>query len=186
MNSNELFQKLEGVVSVIPQQYVEAILFLHQKWDSLGVEWIINGKLAEVLRIVNTMPDCIEVVCSKADEERLFEATKDLNPTPLSIQITQLPNAVYEGNQYPVYTKSHYFEFTAKGIPVKVHGDLQFKVNDWEWGDTFEVEPEYVSVVGSKTAVTPLPILYQLYSDLGWAEPMQRLQRVLQRRAIRH
>jgi hypothetical protein len=187
MPSNELLKALKGVVSVIPPKYVEALLFLHEKWDATGLSWIVNGDLAMALRTVDIVPDCIEVVCSEKDSEGLYDSVKEYTPAPLIAKTVMLPqNVIYQGNQYPLYSRSNYFEFKANGIPIKVQGDLQFKVNDWEWGDTFEFQPEYVNVVGKKTAVTPLIVLYQLYSELGWTEKAQLIQQVLQRRAIRH
>lgn len=183
MSNQELLAKLTSVISVIPPKYVDALLLLHQKWDDTRVEWIVHGPLAEVLRTVNVTPDHIEIVCHSADIERLHEAVKDHNPQAIHTEIAQLPNAVHEGNQYPVYAKSKYFQFNIGDIPVQVYGDLQYRVADWEWGDTFEVQPEYVSVVGKLTAVTPLTVLLELYSNLGWAEAAQRVQRVLQRRS---
>lgn len=187
MSANEFLKQLTGIVSVIPKEYVDALLFLHSKWGSTGVNWCVNGDLAMALRTVNIQPDRVEVVCSKIDAEKLYEAVKDLALEPIATKIQQLPqNAIHEANQYPLYIKSHSFEFKTKDIPVKVQGDLQYKVGDWEWGDVFENQPEYVNVVGKKTAVTPLRVLYQLYSDVGWSEKVDLIQQVLQRRAIKH
>ncbi len=187
LSAEELLKQLTGVISIIPHEYVDALLILHDKWDSTGANWIVNGDLAMSLRTVNIEPDCIEILCTKQEAQQLFEASKDFTPHPISFQTKKLAqDAVYEGNKYPVYSRSHYFEFAIKGIPVKVQGDLQFKVNDWEWGDTLEFQPEYVSVVGKKTAVTPLAILHQLYSSLGWTEKAQSIEQVLQKRLVRH
>jgi hypothetical protein len=183
MSSQELLAKLTKVISLIPPKYVDGLLFLHKKWDGTGVEWIVHGALAEALRTVNAEPASIEIVCDAAGIERLFEAVKDLNPQVIHVEITQLPNANHEGNQYPVYSRSRYFQFSIGDVPVQVYGGLQYRVGDWEWGDVFEVKPEYVSVVGKLTAVTPLSVLFELYRDLGWVEDVERVQRVLQRRS---
>lgn len=182
MSNQELLAKLTKVISLIPPKYVDALLLLHKKWDGTGVEWVVHGALAEALRTVNTEPKSIEIVCDAAGIEQLFEAVEALNPQAVHIEITQLPNATHGGNQYPVYARSRYFQFTVGDIPVEVYGGLQYRVADWEWGDVFEVKPEYVSVVGKLTAVTPLSVLFELYRDLGWAEEVQRIQHVLQRR----
>ena len=49
-------------------------------------------------------------------------------------------------------------------MTVKVEGDLQFKVGDWDWGEVFDFAPEYVYVTGKKIAVTPLTINAELYN----------------------
>jgi hypothetical protein len=187
LSAAELLKQLTGVVSIIPHEYVDALLVLHDKWNSTGVMWIVDGDLAMSLRTVDVEPDCIEILCTKQEAQRLFESSKDLTPTLISDVTRKLPqSAICAGNQYPVYSRSHYFEFALKGIPVRVQGNLQFKVNDWEWGDTLEFQPEYISVVGKKTAVTPLAILHQLYSSLGWTEKAQSIEQVLQKRLVRH
>jgi hypothetical protein len=187
MSANEFLKQLTGIVSVIPKEYVDALLFLHSKWDSTGAKWAVNGDLAMALRTVNIQPDCIKVVCSKDDAETLFNAVKEIALEPIATKTQKLPeNAVHEGNQYPIYARSHSFEFKVKDIPVKVQGDLQYRVADWEWGDIFEFQPEYVNIVGKKTAVVPLMVLYQLYSDVGWTDKVKLIQQVLQRRVIRH
>jgi hypothetical protein len=186
MAAKELLKKLTGIVSVIPREYIDALLFLHSKWNSTGADWAINGDLAMALRTVDIQPDCIEVVCSENDAQTLYNAVKEDTTEPIATKTKKLlQNAVHEGNQYPIYTKSRYFEFKTKGIPVRVQGDLQFKVGDCEWGDVFEFQPEYVNVVGKKTAVVPLSVLYQLYNDVGWTEKTQLIQQVLQRQVAR-
>ena len=58
----------------------------------------------------------------------------------------------------------------------KVHGDLQFKVDDWDWGDVLEFDPEYVYVVGAKIAVVPLSVKYELYRSLGWIDRVEKIR----------
>jgi hypothetical protein len=177
--------KLKGIVSVTPHEYVDALLTLHDKLDSKGVKWIVNGDLAQALKVVDVQPDCIEIVCSKKDAEAIYNAVKDFSPTPFGIQTQTLPrNAVFQGQEYPVYLRSYYFDFAVKDILVKVEGDLQFKVNEWDWGDTFEFTPDYVSIVGKKTAVTPLEVLYELYASLGWADKAEKIKPILQKRLL--
>ncbi len=184
-DAEDFLSKLKGVVSVIPPKYVDALLILHDKLDSKGVSWIVNGDLAQALKVVDVQPDCIEIVCTKKDAEAIHDEVKDFSPTPINFQTQELPRkAVYQGNEYPVYLRSYYFDFKLLDIPVKVQGDLQYKVNDWEWGDTFEFTPDYVSIVGKKTAVTPLTILYELYANLGWTDKAEKILPILQKRLL--
>jgi hypothetical protein len=89
--------------------------------------------------------------------------------------------AFFEKKEYPVYARSYYFDFTLNGVKVKVHGDLQFKVGNWEWGDKLEYTPEHVSVVGTKTAIVPLQVKYELYQTLGWADRAEKISQVINR-----
>ena len=88
----------------------------------------------------------------------------------------QLPReATINDKQYPAYVRSHYFEFDLNSIKVKVHGDLQFKISDWDWGDKFEFTPGFVHVVNKKTAVVPLYVKYELYQNLGWTDRAEKI-----------
>ena len=85
---------------------------------------------------------------------------------------------MFDGKEYPVYTRSFGFNFTLNSITAQVQGDLQFKVGDWEWGDVYDFTPEYVYVVGKKMAVTPLSVKIELYKSLGWTDRLQKIQEV--------
>lgn len=134
----EILDKLYEVLFIVPTQYVDALSTLHKRFEGKNINWIVNGDLAEALRTVKVEPNCIEIVCTKQDSEQIFQEVQDLNPTPIQLQTRQLSrNAVINGKEYPVYVRSNYFDFNLQTITVKVQGDLQFKVGDWDWGDVF-------------------------------------------------
>jgi hypothetical protein len=179
--NRDIWKQLNRVVSVIPKQYIDALLILHEKLEK-NIKWVINGDLAESLRIVKVEPDCIEIVSSKEDVKKIFRAVQEFAPQPITFQTRQLKrNAVIEAKEYPVYVRSHYFEFNLNAVNVRVHGDLQYKVDDWAWGEVFDFTPEYVYVVGKKIAVTPLPIAYELYCNLGWIDRVEKIKEVTQK-----
>ena len=67
-------------------------------------------------------------------------------------------NANINGIEYPIQVRSHYFDFFIGCLKVKVQGDMQYKINDWDWGDKLEFTPEYVNVTGVKIAIVPLQV----------------------------
>ncbi len=180
-NRNQGFlDHLSSVITIIPQKYVDALLVLHSKLDDKETKWVVSGDLAECLRLVKVDPDCIEIVTSQRGAEQIFEAVQEFVLQKISIQTRRLPrDAVVGEEKLPVYARSHYFEFKIKDVTVKVQGDLQFKVGEWDWGEVFDFDPEYVYVAGKKTAVTPFPIQYELYQMLGWADRAEKIAAIL-------
>jgi hypothetical protein len=179
-NNQEVLNKLYEVLNIVPAQYVNALLSLHQRFEDKNIDWIVNGDLSEALRTVTVNPENLEIVCTKKDAEKIFQAVQDLNPSPLKLQTRQLPrNASIDGRELPVYIRSYYFDFNLNSVLVKVQGDLQFKVSDWDWGDVYLFAPEYVYVVGKKTAVTPLSVKAELYQYLGWIDRYEKVKHVI-------
>ncbi len=177
--TQEMFTRLSRMLTVVPKSYVDAILILHQKLDDKNINWILDGDLAECLKTVPVEPKCIEIVCSKQDSEEIFSSVEEFKPSPQTFQVIELGrNAVINERELPVNIRSHYFDFYIKSVLVKVHGDLQFQVNGWDWGDFFLFEPDYVYVVGKKTAVTPLIIRAELYGLLGWFDRVEKIKQV--------
>ena len=178
----EILDKLYQVLNIVPTEYVNALLALHQKLEGKNIDWIVNGDLSEALRTVNVSPQSIDIVCTKQNAERIFEEIQDFHPSLINMHTRQLSrNAMVDGKEHPIYVRSHYFDFTLNGVLVKVQGDLQFKVGDWNWGDVFLFAPEYVYVVGKKTAVTPLTVKAELYQILGWTDRFEAVKRVIQK-----
>ena len=59
---------------------------------------------------------------------------------------------------------------------------MQYKINDWDWGDKIEFTPEYVNVTGAKIAVVPLQVKYEIYQKMGWAEKVEKIEPIIRRR----
>lgn len=172
-------EHVNPLLIVVPPLYVSALLKLHEKLDGKKIEWALGGNLGDALRTVRVEPDCIEIVTSKDSAYRIHDAVTEFNVDPMAHLVQQLPQkALIQGKEYPVYVRSHYFEFDIDGIKVKVHGDLQYKVNDWDWGDTFQFDPDTVYIVGKKTSVVPLTVKYELYRSLGWLDKVENISKV--------
>lgn len=180
---NKIREQLSQVLSIIDPAFVDAILELHRRLSKENISWAVGGDLAEALRTVQVKPECIEIWTDMKGAEEIFASFRDLASKGITFETKQLEQkAVIEQKEYPVYTRSYYFEFTVKGVQVQVHGDLQFKVGAWDWGDKLEFTPEYVFIVGAKTAIVPLQVKYEMYNALGWTERAERIRQVM----IRH
>ncbi len=71
---------------------------------------------------------------------------------------------------HPVEIRSYRGQFNVNGSKLDVHGDLQIKVGDWEWGDPLDFYADYVYVVGVKVPVVPLQLKSEIYNGLGWRD----------------
>jgi len=182
ISNEEFWKQFSHFVSVIPKKYLDALLILHEKLNGKNIRWTVSGDLAELLRIVKVEPDCIEIVASKNGAHKIFQAVQEFKPNQMSYLTQLLPrNAVVEGKEYHVYIRSYFFDFNVNDVKIKIEGNLQFKVGDWDWGEVFDFAPDYVYVVGKKTAVTPLSIAFDLYRNLGWTDRVEKINEVTQK-----
>jgi hypothetical protein len=182
ITNDEFWDQFSHFVSVIPKQYIDTLLTLHQKLECKNIKWVVSGELAELLRIVKVDLDDIEIVTSKEDAQKIFQVLQEFKPEQIAFQTQRLSrNAVIDGKEYSVNVRSYYFDFKVNSVKVKVEGDLQFKVGDWEWGDVFDFILEYVYVVGKKIAVTPLTVALKLYESLGWTDRVEKIKEVTQK-----
>ena len=187
---NSLSKDVEGLmnplVTLISLKYVDALLLLNSKLKDESFRWAISGKLGEALRTVHVEPEYIEIVTNKEGAKKIFQAVLEYSPQKLKLRTETLGRpAVIREKEYPVRIRSYFFEFDMNSIKVKVFGDLQFKIADWEWGDKLEFKPDYIYVVGQKVAVVPLQLKYDLYRGLGWIDRAEKVLKVLSRKCKR-
>ncbi len=183
--NKDIWDQLSHFVNIIPQEYLKALLILHDKLGDKTIKWVLTGDLAESLRVVKVEPNCIEIVTSEDDAQRILPAVQEFAPTPITFQTQKLSrNALIQGKEYPVYIRSYFFNFNLNSVKVKVQGDLQYKVGHWDWGDIFDFTPDYVSVVGKRIAVTPLSIATELYQSLGWVDRVDKIKEVTQKSRV--
>lgn len=111
--NKDILNQLSQVLTVIPRQYVDTLLVLHEKLDDKKINWVVGGVLAECLETVQGEPDCIEIVCTKEEAEKIFNILSELNPNPIIYSTQQLPrNAFIAEKEYPVYIKSYFWILT--------------------------------------------------------------------------
>jgi len=177
-------------LNFIPPQYIDALLKLHKVLEGINTDWALSGDIGEALKAVRVEPDCIEIATSRDGARQIHLAVEEFCPNQLEHLIQRLPrDALIKGKEYPVYIRSYNFDFYIDSIKVKVYGDMQFKINDWAWGDTFEFDPVTVYVVNRKTFLVPLSVKYKIYQQLGWNDRAEKInwvisnqQRLLRRR----
>lgn len=182
---SKIKEQLSHVLAVIDPIYIDTLLTLHKKLQKEHIFWAIGGDLGENLRAVQVKPDCIEILTNRKGAAQIFMAFKEFSPKGVFFQTHRLErSAVIEKKEYPIFVRSYYFDFTLNGVKIKVYGDMQFKVGNWEWGDKLEFTPEHVSVVGAKTAIVPLQIKFELYQTLGWVDRAEKISQVINRHPL--
>jgi len=185
VKKEEVMEQLSHVLTIIPKEYIDALLTLHAKLDGKNVEWAVGGDLGEELRTINVEPDCVEILTSKDGSERIAEVVKEFNPNKIALHTQQLPrNAKVGEKEYTVFARSYYFDFNIGATKVKVYADLQYRIDSWDWGDKLEFTPDYVYIVGKKTAVVPLSFKYEFYQSLGWADCAEKIKQTLDRQRL--
>lgn len=163
--------------TLIDPALVRGLLSIHEKLRGAGVNWSIGGDIGEVLRGVHIDADSIEIVTDEDGARRIFEKVRDdYNPTEIKYLEQRLPrDATINETGYPVYIRSHYFEFQVDDARVRVHGDLQYKVGEWDVGDVLEFDPEQVYIVGEEMSVIPLLLKYEIARALGWEDRQEKI-----------
>lgn len=182
-NFDEIKKQLSGVVGIINPIFVGALLQLQDKLSEEDVEWAVGGKLGEALRVVQVEPDSIDVVTTERGANQILQAIQGANADNLTMQMQRLSrDALINESSYPVYMRSYSFAFSLGQVRVKVYGDIQLKVDDWEWGDKLEFTPEHVYVAGVKIGLVPLQLKFDIYNALGWVDSAEKIGQVLQRK----
>lgn len=180
---NNYKKLINPLVTLIPLKYLDALLILNSKLKDKSIGWAVSGNLGETLRTVHIDPDCIEIVTSKEGAKEIFQSVHEYNPQkPKRLTETLSRPAAIGDKEYRIRIRSHFFEFNIDSVKVKVYGDLQFQIADWEWGDKIEFEPDWIFVVGQKMPVMPLQLKYDLYRGLGWIDRAEKVMKVLKRK----
>jgi hypothetical protein len=180
---DKIKKQLTKVVSFVDPVYLNVLLLLNKILEDEHVEWALGGELGEAIETVQVQPDCVEIVTSKEGAEKVYSAIKQYNPEEIDFQTTKLTrNAKINGIEHSIYLRSYYFDFFLDCVKIKVHGDMQYKINDWDWGDKLEFTPEYVNVTGVKIAVVPLEVKQEIYRNIGWTDRLEKIDSVIKRR----
>jgi len=145
-------------------------------------KWAIGGDVAEVISGVNVQPDHIAILTTRegCDEITRNLAGYQIEP-PLNVEREIERDAKVDLKLHKVRIKSYTARFDIQGSRLDVHGDLQIKVGDWDWGDPLDFEPDYIYVVGVKVPIVPLRMKSEIYTGLGWMDRASKIHEAVKR-----
>jgi len=145
-------------------------------------KWAIGGDVAEVISGVNVQPDHVAILTTRegCDEITRNLAKYQIEP-PRNVEREIERAAEVDLKLHKVRIKSYTARFDVQGSRLDVHGDLQIKVGDWDWGDPLDFEPDYIYVVGVKVPIVPLKMKSELYTGLGWMDRASKIHEAVKR-----
>ena len=169
-------------IFVVPPSLLLAAGTVAAKLSGVESSWGLMGDLAENLQGVHVRPKDVQIV---TDAEGLKEIVSRLAeyhlPEPTSLEGRLDREAEIDDKKFPVFTRSRSARGTISGADVRVHGDYQMKVGDWEWGDPVIFEPLMVNLAGVEVPVMPLRIASEIYLTLGWVDRVQEISEAVGR-----
>ncbi|SRR6266550_4601053 len=166
----------------IQPKFIDAVVLVNGTLRNSGAVWSIGGDLADAMREVDVRPEYIELFTNQDGAAKIHNAVRQFRPTELKVVEQRLArDADIEGAKRPVFIRSHFFQFAVGSVNFNVHGDMQFKVGDWEWGDTLDFIPEQINIVGEKFFIVPLLFRIELYRSLGWTDRADAITKAIAR-----
>ena len=169
-------------IFLVPQPILKSLIKLGESLKGVQAKWAIGGDVGEMMKGVNVTADSIEIITTKAGAEeicRVMAAQQTVPPADREERLGR--DADVEGKMLPVYVKSRYAELTVGGVRVKVYGDEQIKVGEWEWGDPLDFEPDHVYVVGVRVPLVPLRLRSDLDLGLEWLDRVELISEAAMR-----
>lgn len=167
---------------VLSRPLLDATMKIGKLLKDCANKWAISGDVAEVTLGVNVPADHITILTTKegCDEISGKLAVFQVEGPRLHDKLLER-EANIDRKLYPVQIRSYVSRFNVEGSKLDVHGDLQIKVGDWEWGDALDYEPEYVYLVTVKVPVVPLRLKSELYLGLGWMDRVRKINEAVMR-----
>jgi len=168
---------------VLDKPLLEATIEVGNLLKGCQAKWALAGDIGEILNGVNVQPHHLTILTNVVGCEEISKKLEGFQVEASRQVETQIKrNAEIEPKPLPIIIKSYRSKFNIKGQRLDVHGDLRIKVGDWDWGDPFDCEPEYVYVVGVKVPVVSLELKTQLYRGLGWYDRVSKIHAAMARR----
>lgn len=178
--------KPEDIV-ILSQPVLKALVKLADGLKDVPAKWAVGGDAGEIMKGVNVRTDFIEILTTRDGADQIYMAVPEWQSLAPAEKEEKVPrDADVDGKMLPVYVKSRYAELTVGGVRVRVYGDEQIRVAEWEWGDPLDFEPEYVYVIGTKVPVVPLRLKSELDLGLGWLDRVELVSDAVVRSQHRH
>jgi len=134
---------------------------------------------------VQVQPTQIEILTDGAGVTKISAALSSYEATPVVVTERKLDReAELDFKKHPIFERSSLTEFTSKGARVRVHGDYQLKVGDWDWGDSLVFETDSVDVLGLDVPLMPLRLKSEIYITLGWLDRATLISEAFRRAQI--
>jgi hypothetical protein len=171
-----------GELVVLSKPLLNATIRIGELLRGCHSKWALAGDVGEILFGVNVHPDHISILTTAAGCEEITEKLAAFRLEGPKNCESQVKRNAEIGGSPPVRVKSCKSVFAIEGERLEVHGDLQIKVGEWDWGDPLDYEPEYVYVVGIKVPVVPLELKTELYMGLGWIDRVRKIKEAMARR----
>jgi hypothetical protein len=167
---------------VLSKPFLDATIVIGTALSDCASKWAVGGDVAEVISGVNVTPDHISVLTTKngCDEIVRKLAKYQLEPTR-QVERQLERDAKIDLKPYNIRIRSYTSRFDIGGTRLDVHGELQIKVGDWDWGDPLDFEPDHVYVVGVKVPIVPLKMKSELYTGLGWIDRATKIHEAVRR-----
>jgi hypothetical protein len=169
----------------IPPLLLNCLCEIAPKIRGPGAWWALGGDLAENLLGVQVSPTQVEILTDGVGVTKISAALSSYNATPVVVTERKLDRvAELDFKKYPIFERSSLTEFTCKGARVRVHGDYQLKVGEWDWGDPLIFETDSVNVLGLDVPLMPLRLKSEIYITLGWLDRATLISEAFKRAQI--
>jgi len=167
---------------VLSKPLLDATITIGNALNDCTNTWALAGDVAEVISGVNVQADQIAIITNRKGCDEIAGKLARYQVEPPRIVEKELErDAKVDLKPYKIRIKSYACPFDVEGSRLNVHGDLQIKVGDWDWGDPLDVQPDFIYVVGIKVPIVPLKMKSELYAGLGWTDRAMKIHEAVKR-----
>jgi len=167
---------------VLSKPLLDSTILIGNALKDCSNKWALGGDVSEVISGVNVQPVNIAILTTTDGCDEITEALAQYKVQPPGMIERVLDrDALVEQKALKIRIKSYTSRFNIEGSTLDVHGDLQIKVGEWDWGDPLDFEPDYVYVVGVKVPIVPLKMKSEIYTGLGWTDRATKIHEAVMR-----